>query len=170
MAKRSAKVQCIIMYKSSFRCGCIFYKVKILDAGSGVPRNVCMSWLCKRKPFLWSGARSLYLAAIKLERKPLCGYHGKFQSCHRNRCSYWILKTFLSEIRHLSIWSSICILSNIFCWNWTAIPVKNLIIRNWNDFFFCFQKLAIQIVNLFHSSRWKNVTCIKVRNYCFIRP
>lgn len=25
--------------------------------------------------------------------------------------------------------------------------------RNWNDFFFCFQKLAIQIVNLFHSSR-----------------
>lgn len=103
--------------------------------------------------------RFALLSCNQVGKKPLCGYHAKFQSCHRNRCSYWILKTFLSEIRDLCIWSSICNPLNIVCWNWAAIPVKDLTKLEW--LFLCFQKVAIQIVNLFHSSRWKNATYVK---------
>ena len=49
--------------------------------------EMCVCRDCVRGTPLIVGPFAL-LSCNQVGKKPLCGYHGKFQSCHRNRCSY----------------------------------------------------------------------------------
>ena len=154
MAKRIAKTKCIIIQELvSFRL--YFLKSQNLRCWKWNEMKMCICRDCVRGNPSIVGPVAL-LSCNQVGKKPL-----------------WKIPKLSSEQVQLLNFKDISVRNKRSSYmNFNLQPLKYCLLKLSSNscqglneigtiFSFCFQNLVLQIGNLFHSGRWKNVTCIK---------